>query len=58
MLGQICGFIEEEGFRVKAAEFWSYYNANGWKSGGRPVTKENCKSILAAWDARARAGGG
>lgn len=49
-LQQVETYAEDKGLNVDAEEFWTYYTARGWTSGGEPIY--NWKAMLRAWSQR------
>lgn len=54
---EIAAYIQEKGYMVDAATFWNYYEATGWKIGGKAAMKD-WRAAVKNWNARDKHGGG
>ena len=55
-LEEIKSYCSEKGYKINAEQFFSYYESNGWKVGGRAPMK-NWKAAVQSWAAREKKGG-
>ena len=55
-LEEIKSYCKEKGYNISAEGFYSYYESNGWKIGGRTAMK-NWKAAVQSWAAREKKGG-
>lgn len=55
-LEEIKNYCREKGYNINAEGFYSYYESNGWKIGGRTAMK-NWKAAVQSWAAREKKGG-
>jgi hypothetical protein len=55
-LEEIKDYCREKGYNINAEGFYSYYESNGWKIGGRTAMK-NWKAAVQSWAAREKKGG-
>ena len=55
-LEEIKSYCREKGYNINAEGFYSYYESNGWKIGGRTAMK-NWKAAVQSWAAREKKGG-
>lgn len=55
-LEEIKSYCKEKGYNINAEGFYSYYESNGWKIGGR-ATMKNWKAAVQSWAAREKKGG-
>lgn len=53
---EVEAYIHEKGYTVDAATFWNYYEATGWKIGGKAAMKD-WKAAVKNWNARDKHGG-
>lgn len=56
-LEEVAAYIKEKGYGVNPESFYSYYEANGWKIGGRAPMK-SWTAAVQSWSAREKKGGG
>lgn len=50
---EIADYVREKNYDIDAEAFYSYYEANGWKQGGKTPLK-NWKAACVTWDKRSR----
>ena len=50
-LEEIKSYCKEKGYNINAEGFYSYYESNGWKIGGKTAMK-NWKAAVQSWAAR------
>lgn len=50
-LEEIKSYCKEKGYAINAESFYSYYESNGWKIGGRTAMK-NWKAAIQSWATR------
>lgn len=55
-LEEIKSYCKEKGYAINSESFYSYYESNGWKIGGRTAMK-NWKAAVQSWAAREKKNG-
>ena len=55
-LEELKNYCREKGYNINTESFYSYYESNGWKIGGRTAMK-NWKAAVQSWAAREKKGG-
>lgn len=53
---ELKNYCREKGYNINTESFYSYYESNGWKIGGRTAMK-NWKAAVQSWAAREKKGG-
>lgn len=49
-LEEVQAYIKQNGYKVNAEQFWTYYEANGWKVGRNPM--KSWERSVQSWNAR------